>query len=50
VDGDQGGLSGRFAARALVPGGLWLLVFFLAPFTLVIAVSFGTPAELGGAN
>jgi spermidine/putrescine transport system permease protein len=49
VDGDQGGLSGRFAARALVPGGLWLLAFFLAPFTLVVAVSFGTPDELGGA-
>jgi spermidine/putrescine transport system permease protein len=49
VDGDQGGLSGRFAARALIPGGFWLLVFFLAPFTLVVMVSFGTPAELGGA-
>jgi len=50
VDGDQGGLSGRFAARALIPGGLWLLLFFAAPLTLVLAVSFGTPAELGGAN
>ena len=49
MDGDQGGLSGRFAARALIPGGFWLLVFFLAPFTLVVMVSFGTPAELGGA-
>jgi spermidine/putrescine transport system permease protein len=49
VDGDQGGLSGRFAARALLPGGLWLLLFFLAPLTLVILVSFGTPDDLGGA-
>jgi spermidine/putrescine transport system permease protein len=49
VDGDQGGLSGRFAARALLPGGLWLLLFFAAPLTLVIAVSFGTTDELGGA-
>ena len=50
MDGDQGGLSGGFAGRALIPGGLWLLVFFAAPFVLVLAVSFGTPAELGGAN
>jgi spermidine/putrescine transport system permease protein len=49
VDGDQGGLSGRFAARALLPGGLWLLLFFAAPLALVIAVSFGTTDELGGA-
>jgi spermidine/putrescine transport system permease protein len=49
VDGDQGGLSGRFAGRALLPGGFWLLLFFAAPFALVVAVSLGTPAELGGA-
>jgi spermidine/putrescine transport system permease protein len=49
VDGDQGGLTGRFAARFLAPGGLWLLLFFAAPVALVLAVSFGTTDELGGA-
>jgi spermidine/putrescine transport system permease protein len=49
VDGDQGGLSGRFASRALIPGGLWLLAFFAAPLALVIAISFGTTDDLGGA-
>jgi spermidine/putrescine transport system permease protein len=49
VDGDQGGLSGRFAARALLPGGLWLALFFAAPLVLVLAISFGTTDELGGA-
>jgi spermidine/putrescine transport system permease protein len=49
VDGDQGGLSGRFAARALLPGGLWLLLFFAAPLALVLAISFGTTDDLGGA-
>jgi spermidine/putrescine transport system permease protein len=49
VDGDQGGLGGRFAARTLIPGGLWLLAFFAAPLALVIAVSFGTTDDLGGA-
>jgi spermidine/putrescine transport system permease protein len=50
VDGDQGGLSGRFAARTLIPGGLWLLAFFAVPLCLVVAVSFGTTDELGGAT
>jgi spermidine/putrescine transport system permease protein len=49
VDGDQGGLTGRFAARTLIPGGLWLLAFFAFPLTLVLAISFGTTDELGGA-
>ena len=49
MDGDQGGLTGRFAARTLVPGGLWLLVFFAFPLTLVLAISFGSTDELGGA-
>jgi spermidine/putrescine transport system permease protein len=49
VDGDQGGLSGRFAARALLPGGLWLALFFAAPLVLVVAISFGTTDDLGGA-
>jgi spermidine/putrescine transport system permease protein len=49
VDRDQGGLSGSFAAGALLPGGLWLVAFFAAPFGLVLAVSLGTTDELGGA-
>jgi len=49
VDGDQGGPSGRFAARALLPGGLWLLAFFAAPLALVLAISFGATDDLGGA-
>ena len=49
MDGDQGGLSGRFAARTLIPGGLWLLAFFAVPLCLVVAVSFGATDELGGA-
>lgn len=39
----------RFAGRFLIPGGLWLLVFFLVPLGIVFAVSFGTTDELGGA-
>ena len=42
-------MGDRFAAKFLIPGGLWLLVFFAAPLALVIAVSFGTTDELGGA-
>ena len=49
MDGDQGGLSGRFAARALLPGGFWLLAFFAFPLALVLAISFGTTDDLGGA-
>jgi spermidine/putrescine transport system permease protein len=49
VDGDQGGLGCRFAARFLIPGGLWLLLFFLAPLGIVVAISFGTVDDLGGA-
>jgi spermidine/putrescine transport system permease protein len=49
VDGDQGGLSGRFAAPALLPGGVWLLAFFAFPLALVLAISFGTTDDLGGA-
>ena len=39
----------RFAGRFLIPGGLWLLAFFAVPFVIVIALSFGTPGDLGGA-
>ena len=42
-------MSDRFAARFLIPGGLWLLLFFAVPLGIVVALSFGTPGELGGA-
>jgi spermidine/putrescine transport system permease protein len=42
-------MGDRFAARFLIPGGLWLLVFFALPFALVVAVSLGAPGDLGGA-
>jgi spermidine/putrescine transport system permease protein len=42
-------VSDRFAARFLIPGGLWLLLFFAIPLGVVVALSFGTPGELGGA-
>ena len=50
MDRDQGGLSAdAFAARALIPGGLWLLAFFAVPLGIVVALSFGTVDDLGGA-
>jgi spermidine/putrescine transport system permease protein len=39
----------RFAARFLIPGGLWLLVFFAVPLGIVLAISFGTTDDLGAA-
>ncbi len=42
-------MSDRFAARFLIPGGLWLLLFFAVPLGIVLVLSFGTPGELGGA-
>jgi spermidine/putrescine transport system permease protein len=42
-------MSDRFSARFLIPGGIWLLLFFAIPLGIVIALSFGTPGELGGA-
>ncbi|MDX6399220.1 MAG: spermidine/putrescine transport system permease protein, partial [Gaiellaceae bacterium] len=39
----------RFAGRFLLPGGVWLLLFFAVPLGIVLAVSFGTTDELGGA-
>ncbi len=52
LDGDQSGVkddADRFAGRFLIPGGLWLLLFFAVPFFVVVALSFGTPGDLGGA-
>jgi spermidine/putrescine transport system permease protein len=42
-------VSDRFAARFLIPGGLWLLLFFAVPLAIVLILSFGTPGDLGGA-
>jgi spermidine/putrescine transport system permease protein len=42
-------MSDRFTARFLLPGGIWLLLFFAVPLAVVIALSFGVPGELGGA-
>src|SRR3954468_13596954 len=42
-------LGDRFAARFLIPGGLWLVLFFAIPLAIVLALSFGVPGDLGGA-
>jgi spermidine/putrescine transport system permease protein len=39
----------RFATAFLVPGGLWLLVLFVVPVCLVLALSFGYTDDLGEA-
>ena len=39
----------RFASNFLVPGALWLLLFFLVPLGIVLAISFGTTDDLGNA-
>ena len=47
VDGGQG-VTGAFWRRFLVPGALWLILFFAVPLGITIAISLGTPTELGG--
>jgi spermidine/putrescine transport system permease protein len=42
-------MGDRFAARFLIPGGLWLLAFFAVPLGIVVAISFGTTDDLGAA-
>jgi spermidine/putrescine transport system permease protein len=42
-------MGDRFAAKFLIPGGLWLLLFFAIPLGIVIAISFGTTDDLGNA-
>jgi spermidine/putrescine transport system permease protein len=42
-------MGNRFAARFLIPGGLWLLLFFAVPLGIVLAISFGTTDDLGAA-
>jgi ABC-type spermidine/putrescine transport system permease subunit I len=41
--------ASRFAGRFLIPGGVWLLLFFAVPLGIVLAISFGTTDDLGGA-
>jgi spermidine/putrescine transport system permease protein len=37
----------RFASRFLLPGAVWLLLFFLVPLGILMAISFGTTDDLG---
>ena len=39
----------RFAAAFLIPGGLWLLLLFVVPLGILLAISFGTTDDLGNA-
>jgi len=39
----------RFATGFLIPGGLWLLLLFVVPVVLVLALSFGYTDDLGEA-
>jgi spermidine/putrescine transport system permease protein len=39
----------RFATAFLIPGGLWLLLLFVVPVVLVLALSFGYTDDLGEA-
>jgi spermidine/putrescine transport system permease protein len=39
----------RFAAKFLVPGGLWLLALFVTPLVFLLALSFGYTDDLGEA-
>ncbi len=41
--------AGGFWSRFLLPGGLWLLLLFAVPLTLVLALSFGYVDDLGRA-
>ena len=41
-------MTGAFWRRFLVPGALWLVLFFAIPFGIAVAISLGEPSELGG--
>ena len=47
VDGVQGVTNG-FWARFLLPGVVWLAVFFAVPFVIVVLISLGVTNDLGG--
>jgi spermidine/putrescine transport system permease protein len=42
--------AGRFWDRFLLPGGIWLVLLFLVPCVLVLALSFGYVDDLGRAT
>ena len=39
----------RFASLTLLPGAAWLVLLFLVPLAITLAISFGTTDELGNA-
>ena len=39
----------RFATSFLLPGGIWLLLLFLVPLGILLAISYGTTDDLGNA-
>jgi ABC-type spermidine/putrescine transport system permease subunit I len=39
----------RFANLTLLPGAAWLLLLFLVPLGITLAISFGVTDELGNA-
>jgi spermidine/putrescine transport system permease protein len=41
-------VTSAFWRRFLVPGALWLVLFVAVPFGITLAISLGTPTELGG--
>jgi spermidine/putrescine transport system permease protein len=52
LDGGEGELSDGsrgFWSRFLLPGGIWLMLMFLVPICLVLALSFGYTDDLGRA-
>jgi spermidine/putrescine transport system permease protein len=47
VDGGEG-VTDAFWKRFLIPGGLWLLLFFIVPVGIAILISLGATNEFGG--
>jgi spermidine/putrescine transport system permease protein len=46
---DRGeGVTDAFWRTFILPGGLWLLLFFVVPFAIVVLMSLGETNELGG--
>jgi spermidine/putrescine transport system permease protein len=41
-------VTDAFWKRFILPGGLWLLLFFVLPFAIVVLMSLGETNELGG--
>ena len=50
MPGVAGDVSSKgFWSRFLLPGGVWLLLLFVVPICLVLALSFGYTDDLGRA-